>query len=219
MFTRTSCLTFFYFILFSLINPVPSVPPNVSFQIDDFEDEWTYSQPFDYIHSRMNNSSVVDWKRYVRQAFENLVPGGYLELQEFTLPLSDDGTLTPETALYRCMSLLKEAAAIANHAFVELDELKNIMTEAGFEDVVEVKYKWPSNSWPKDAKHKEIGIWNNENITTGLQGFLMAALTRALGWKKEEVDVLAAQARKDVNDRTIHAYWPVIAVYGRKPLN
>jgi hypothetical protein len=26
----------------------------------------------------------------------NLNPGGYLELQEFALPLSDDGTLTPE---------------------------------------------------------------------------------------------------------------------------
>ncbi|KAK3998047.1 methyltransferase domain-containing protein [Cladorrhinum sp. PSN332] len=193
------------------------VPPNVSFQIDDFEEEWTYSHPFDYIHSRMNNSSVVDWKRYVKQAYDNLVPGGYLELQEFTLSLSDDNTLTPDTALYKAMDLLGQAAKIANHAFVDLNELKNILTEVGFEDVVEVKYKWPSNSWPKDSKHKEIGLWNNENITTGLQGFLMAALTRALGWAKEEVDVLAAQARKDVNDRTIHAYWPVIVVYGRKP--
>ncbi|KAK4160884.1 methyltransferase domain-containing protein [Cladorrhinum sp. PSN259] len=193
------------------------VPPNVTFLIDDFEEDWAYSKPFDYIHSRMNNSSVMDWKRYVQQAFDNLVPGGYLELQEFALPLSDDGTLTPDTALYKSMDLLGQAAKIANHAFVDLNELKNILTEAGFKDIVEIKYKWPSNSWPKDPKHKEIGIWNNENITTGLPGFLMAALTRALGWSKEEVDVLAAQARNDVNDRKIHAYWPVIVVYGRKP--
>lgn len=55
-------------------------------------------------------------------------------------------------------------------------------------------------------------MWNNENITSGLQGFLMAALTRALGWQKEEVDVLAAQARNDVNNLRIHTYWPVYVV-------
>ncbi|KAK4222599.1 methyltransferase domain-containing protein [Podospora fimiseda] len=193
------------------------VPPNVFFQIDDFEEDWTYSQKFDYIHSRMNNSSVVDWKRYIKQAYDNLVPGGYLELQEFNLPLSDDNTLTPDTALYKAMDLLGQAATIANHAFIDLGELRKILIETGFEDVVEIKYKWPSNMWPKDKKHKEIGLWNGENVGSGLEGFLMAALTRALGWTKEEVDVLAAKARADVKDRSIHAYWPVVVVYGRKP--
>ncbi|KAK4186210.1 secondary metabolism regulator LAE1 [Podospora australis] len=185
------------------------VPPNVSFQIDDWDDEWTYSQPFHYIHSRMNNSSVSDWKSFVRKAYENLVPGGYFELQEFTLPLCDDGTMKPDSALNQSMTLLGEAAAKANHAFVDLDSLKGLLQEAGFVNVVEARYKWPSNSWPKDPKYKEIGMWNNENICNGIEGFLMAALTRALGWKKDEVDVLAAKARKDVCDRNIHAYWPM----------
>ncbi|KAF4345853.1 hypothetical protein FBEOM_180 [Fusarium beomiforme] len=35
-----------------------SVPPNVKFEIDDIDEEWTYSLPFDYIHSRMMNVSV-----------------------------------------------------------------------------------------------------------------------------------------------------------------
>jgi hypothetical protein len=83
------------------------------------------------------------------------------------------------------------------------------MVAAGFVGVEEFHYKWPSNKWPKDKRHKEIGMWNNENIVSGLQGFLMAALTRGLGWQKEEVDVLVAQARRDVNDRNIHAYWPM----------
>jgi hypothetical protein len=53
----------------------------------------------------------------------NLNPGGYLELQEFALPLSDDGTLTPEHALQRSMDLLSEAAKKHNHAFVDLHQL------------------------------------------------------------------------------------------------
>ncbi|KAK1996046.1 S-adenosyl-L-methionine-dependent methyltransferase [Colletotrichum falcatum] len=185
------------------------VPPNVKFEIDDIEDSWTYTRPFDYIHSRMMNTSICKWEEYLRQSYKHLKPGGWLELQEFNLPLSDDGTLTEDHALQRAMKLLGEAAAKTGRAFVDLDALKPMMEAAGFVDVVEMHFKWPSNSWPRDRRYKELGSWNYENITTGLQGFLMAALTRGLGWKADEVNVLAAQARKDVGDRSIHAYWPM----------
>ncbi|KAF9872291.1 hypothetical protein CkaCkLH20_10118 [Colletotrichum karsti] len=193
------------------------VPPNVKFEVDDIEDSWTYSRPFDYIHSRMMNSAISKWEEYLRQSYANLTPGGYLELQEFGLPLSDDGTLTPEHALHKSMAHLGDAAAKMGNAFIELDALRPLMEAAGFVDVVEMRFKWPSNTWPRDPKFKELGAWNYENITSGLQGFLMAFLTRGLGWRADEVNVLAAQTRKDVGDRSIHAYWPMIVVYGRKP--
>lgn len=47
-----------------------SVPPNVRFIIDDIEEEWQYSSKFDYIHSRMMNSSVADWESYAKKIFE-----------------------------------------------------------------------------------------------------------------------------------------------------
>ncbi|KAK1761593.1 secondary metabolism regulator LAE1 [Echria macrotheca] len=193
------------------------VPPNVSFQIDDFEDDWTFSQPFDYIHSRMNNSSVMDWKRYIKQCFTNLNPGGYLEIQEFGVAKSDDDSLPTDSALKKSMDLFQQAADITHHTLVELDSLADMLRDTGFVDIVVSWYKWPSNTWPRDARFKELGMWNNENVTSGLQGFLMAALTRTLGWQREEVDVLVAKARTDVNNRRIHAYWPIIVVYGRKP--
>ncbi|KAK1580171.1 S-adenosyl-L-methionine-dependent methyltransferase [Colletotrichum navitas] len=194
------------------------VPPNVKFEVDDIEDSWTYTRPFDYIHSRMMNSSICKWEEYLRQSYKHLNPGGWLELQEFNLPVSDDGTLTSDHALHRSMRLLGEAAAKTDRAFVDLDALKPMMEAAGFVDAAEMRFKWPSNTWPRDGRYKELGAWNHENITRGLQGFLMAALTRGLGWNADEVNVLAAQARKDVGDRSIHAYWPMIVVYGRKPL-
>ncbi|TDZ15586.1 Secondary metabolism regulator LAE1 [Colletotrichum orbiculare MAFF 240422] len=193
------------------------VPPNVRFEIDDVEDTWTYSRPFDYIHSRMMNASISNWEAYIRQSYENLNPGGWLELQEFDLPLSDDGTLTEAHALSQSMRHLGDSAAKLDRAFIALDKLKPALEAAGFVDVAEVKFKWPSNTWPRDPKFKELGAWNYENITAGLQGFLMAFLTRGLGWQADEVNVLAAQTRKDVGDRSIHAYWPMIVVYGRKP--
>lgn len=48
----------------------PSQPPNVKFEIDDLEEPWTFSTPFDYIHSRMMNSSISDWKEYVQKCYE-----------------------------------------------------------------------------------------------------------------------------------------------------
>lgn len=147
----------------------------------------------------------------------HLVPGGYVEFQEFTLPRSDDGTLTEHHALYKSMHHLGEAAAKLNHAFIDLKTIKPMLEKAGFEGVHEYHYKWPSNDWPRDASYKELGSWNHQNIVTGLQGFLMAALTRGLGWGPEEVNVLAAEAKKDMRDRSVHAYWPMIVVTARKP--
>ncbi|KAH8885354.1 S-adenosyl-L-methionine-dependent methyltransferase [Thozetella sp. PMI_491] len=193
------------------------VPANVSFLIDDLEDVWTFSQPFDFIHNRMMNSSISDWPAFIKKSFDNLNPGGYLELQDFGLPLSDDGTLKPEQALQRSMALLGEAAAKSNHAFVDLASLKTLLTEAGFEDVTEVRYKWALNTWPRDKKNKELGLWNNVNMHQGMSGFLMAALTRGLGWAKEDVDTLVAQVNIDMDDRSIHSYNPIYIVYGRKP--
>ncbi|KAI8240365.1 Secondary metabolism regulator LAE1 [Colletotrichum sp. SAR 10_96] len=48
------------------------VPPNVKFEVDDIEDEWTYSRPFEYIHSRLMTSSLSDWPVFLRRCFEEI---------------------------------------------------------------------------------------------------------------------------------------------------
>lgn len=92
------------------------------------------------------------------------------------------------------------------------------MHEAGFVDIQQRMFMWPSNGWPKDPFMKELGRWNQINCLDGLEGFCLALLTRALGWRKEEVDVFVAQVTKDFKDRKIHAYFPMPVIYGRKPL-
>ena len=41
---------------------------------------------------------------------------------------------------------------------------KQQMIDAGFENVVETKYLWPSNRWPKDKRLKELGTSSLELI-------------------------------------------------------
>jgi hypothetical protein len=44
------------------------------------------------------------------------------------------------------------------------------------------------------------------NYLEGVEGFTLAAFTRALDWSVEEVQVLLAQIRKEWTKRTMHGY-------------
>jgi SAM-dependent methyltransferase len=46
------------------------LPPNVSFQVDDLEEPWTFREKFDFIYSRMMTASFADWPRFFEQCFE-----------------------------------------------------------------------------------------------------------------------------------------------------
>ncbi|KAJ0335043.1 hypothetical protein COL922a_009846 [Colletotrichum nupharicola] len=143
------------------------------------------------------------------QPSDNLEPGGYVELQETAIVAkSDDDTLKPEHALSKWSKYLVEASAKLGAAWVDTPELRQLMVDIGFEDVAVSTYKWPTNCWPKDPHFKELGMWNNEALMTGVEAITMAPLTRALEWLPEEVTVFLIDVRKDGNDRNIHAYWP-----------
>ncbi|KAF5494145.1 Secondary metabolism regulator LAE1 [Colletotrichum siamense] len=195
------------------------VPPNAKFEIDDVEEPWTYSQPFDYIHVRGMTSSISDWKKFFGQCFANLEPGGYLELQEGHMrPECDDGTLTREHAISRWVDYLEQASAKFNRPFVDCPSLVKVVEEAGFVDVKLTKFKWPLNPWAKDNHYKLLGEWTEENFMEGIEAWTLAPLTRALEWTREEVLVFLTQVRKELRDRSIHAYLPIFVIHGRKPL-
>lgn len=150
----------------------------------------------------------------------NLEPGGYLEFQDYGLPCrSVDDTLNG-TSLEKWGILMCEAARkLGRPMGTEVSEkYRDWMEAAGFVDIEEQHFMWPSNSWPKDKYMKELGNWNMINILEGLEGFCLALMTRGLGWKKEEVDVFVAKVSADVKNRGIHAYYPMPVVWGRKPL-
>jgi SAM-dependent methyltransferase len=133
------------------------VPPNVQFQIDDLEDEWTFSKPFDYIYTRFMTVSFANWPRFFDQSFTNLNTGGWIEVLDILPPTSDDGTMSPDTALYRWSTLLLESTQKIGRPFGGTSSLKSQMEAAGFKNVSQRVYKWPQNRWPKDPKYKELG--------------------------------------------------------------
>ncbi|KXH67493.1 methyltransferase domain-containing protein [Colletotrichum salicis] len=143
------------------------VPPNVKLEIDDIEEPWTFSEPFDYIHSRMMKGSLRDWKKFLQSSFElvpsrmpvlNLTPGGYLELNDIDFfPISDDDTIPKDSHLMRAFNLCFEALKKMGSPFEEFSRFETMLADVGFEDIQVQQFKWPTNPWPKDKKHKDLG--------------------------------------------------------------
>jgi len=54
------------------LSPIqPSLlPPNVTFQVDDLEEPWTFSKSFDFIYSRMMSGAIANWPRLFEQSFK-----------------------------------------------------------------------------------------------------------------------------------------------------
>ncbi|KAF4332988.1 hypothetical protein FBEOM_13207 [Fusarium beomiforme] len=194
-----------------------SVPTNLRFLIDDIDEEWEYGQSFDYIHSRMMVFSIKDWENYIRKIFKH-VPSHQSSAETGGMLVSDDGTLAPEHALSKWCSLLGEAFTKLGSTSIEFDRIRAIMEEVGFVDIVDTRFKWPTNPWPRDKKYKELGTWNNHNASGALEALTMASFTRAHGWTREEVIMFLVDVRKDLSNPSIHAYNPICSIYGQRPL-
>lgn len=122
---------------------------------------------------------------------------------------SDDGTLKNDCALTKCTRLLDKACNRIGRSFQNNLELKDFLADNGYVDIVVSTFKWPTNAWLRDKKYKELGLWNNGNMVTGLEALTMAPFTRALSWSKEDVDAFLVEVKRDLNSKAIHAYWPL----------
>jgi hypothetical protein len=88
----------------------------------------------------------------------------------------------------------------------QMAEYSQLMMESGFENVECKKLAWPSNTWARGRVPKLLGIYFNRFLTWDLEGLSMWILTKDLEWTEEEVTVLCAKVRNDLNNHRIHAY-------------
>ncbi|SPO05586.1 related to methyltransferase [Cephalotrichum gorgonifer] len=201
----------------SPIQPV-FVPPNAEFYIADLEESWTFSNPFDLIHTRLLTGSIADWPKFYKQSFDHLAPGGFIELSDPAMTIrSDDDTLPKDSALYEWTKLMTDAAVKLGRPPSTAETTASQLAEAGFINIEQRHFKWPTNSWPKDPKMKQLGAMTFEDIGKNLYGLSVALFTRGLGWTIEELQVFLVQVRREMRDPKIHAYIPVYVVYGQKP--
>ncbi|OAG37876.1 hypothetical protein AYO21_07982 [Fonsecaea monophora] len=202
------------------ISPTMSeiVPPNVQFEIDDVQDQWTYSKQADFIHCRYMVGSIADWPKLMRQCYDNLNPGGWVEFQDFDINYySQDGSLTEEHAVRRWLALCHQAAGKIGRTLRVGKHLEQWVNDSGFVNVQAVKVPVPIGPWPRDKRLKRMGLVNWTQIFEGLQAVSLRLFLGVLEWTQDELESLLVDVRKDLKNREIHALYDVYTVIGQKP--
>jgi len=193
------------------------IPPNLSFELDDVEDDWVFAQKFDYIHGRTLATCFKSPLSVFKKAYEALAPGGWFEMQDMCLQRSDDGSMDG-TSLKEWQEHVQEATAFTGVPWTNVPNYKRWFIEAGFENVTEVTFRWPSNQWSGDRKERLLGVWTQAQIDNGmLESVSTRLFMMKLGWSQEKLDAFLAKVNADTKNPNIHAYSPVTVVYGRKP--
>ncbi|KAL8330774.1 hypothetical protein RB593_001644 [Gaeumannomyces tritici] len=204
------------------ISPIqPSwVPPNCEFTLDDAQLEWTWpANYFDYIHIRDLYGSIDDWSALYKRAFRHLKPDGWFEDLELDIRAHSDVVTDPDHIYHRWNRIFQEAGEKMGKTFKIAigSRMQDHMHNAGFVDITEKKFRLPMSGWPLDPKLKEIGQFVQMFVDSGLEGFGLFLLTQVIGWRHEECQVLIAQMRQALRNKSLNPYYEVTLVYGRKP--
>lgn len=158
------------------VSPIqPSwVPPNVKFELDDCNREWTWNEDsFDFIHLRMLIGVISNWSDIFRNAFRCARSGAYVEsMVSSAFFRSDDGSVKKGSALEQWHSIFWEGGKKLGRTFkvLEDDLQKKAMEEAGFVDIAVKDIKIPLGAWSEDKKLAEIGLWWKMSLEEDLEG-------------------------------------------------
>lgn len=204
------------------VSPIqPSwVPPNLKFEIDDMEEDWTHPDNyFDYIHMRSLSGAFQHWDAILAQAYKKTAPGGYVEFQDYGCEVfTSDGTmLMGESSEHPIGTYFYHVMGAANRAgrpLIIARGMRDRLIRAGFVNVVERTAIWPLGPWPKDKHLKELGKWGRMGALESLIPFATLLLTRE-GWTLEQIQDLCDSVRKahDKGRYYCHGWF----VYGQKP--
>lgn len=126
------------------------VPPNVRFMVDDIEDEWIESDPYDLIHMRHSCAYIKDVDKLLKQCYQNLKPGGWCEFTDFGgHALCDDGTMPANYPVNEALALMRKAMAQNGTNTLVANEHEENFKRAGFKNVRCRIVKTPIGPWPK----------------------------------------------------------------------
>ncbi|KAF2966902.1 hypothetical protein GQX73_g6649 [Xylaria multiplex] len=181
-------------------------PPNVTFEICDAEDEWSFRQSFDLVHMRAMVTCFKNPRAVFEEAYRSLAPGGYIELRDPILPFQ---FLTPPPegcALQEWGVKLMEAAALSGRDWGVATRYTQMLGDIGFINVTERREAIALSPWVKGKHNKELSLLLQQDILNMLEPMSMALFTRVLGWEARRVSDCLELVKRDVQNTKIHAF-------------
>ncbi|KAK1469338.1 UMTA methyltransferase [Colletotrichum melonis] len=200
------------------------VPPNVKFEIDDVESPWVGNRKYDFIMCRYMVASIKDWPGLIKNIFDHLNPGGWVEFQDVNTQFySDDDTFSQDSATARWMAGFARACKGMGRDTDVAPTLASLLQQGGFpsETVHARRIKAPLGPWAKDQFHKDLGMMNLILTIDGLEALSLKLFSELLGRTQEEILVETAAVRRELKTGAFgafHAMFDIYNVYAQKPL-
>lgn len=191
------------------------VPENCHFYVDDFQEDWD-GGPYDFVHGRALMGTVRDWPEFYQKAFQNLAPGGILEMQELDawIHCQAPGVTPP---------FIEGWNEGLNAAFTEWGRDLNVarhharwIREAGFVDVEDQVYHVPIGTWPRLPHLKDIGRLHMAGAMGAVESYSLSILTDIMGQTPEETEVQIELIKTEFRQNH-HLYGKYHFITGRKP--
>ncbi|KAL1297227.1 hypothetical protein AAFC00_004791 [Neodothiora populina] len=196
-------------------------PKNCKFIMEDAEDDWSFTEPFSYIHVRVVFSCFEDPLSIFRKAYDALEPGGILELQDWEMPMGFANEPQPDSstsAFVRWGGVTIEAAIKRGRPLNNVQHYARWLREIGFEDVEEKKFVLPIGPWNnEDPLQEKLGTWQLLNMINAMEGFTLRNLS-AIGWTPEQCQALVNECKDEMESRKLKPWNYIVVVWGRKPL-
>jgi hypothetical protein len=106
-----------------------------------------------------------------------------VEISEHSMSVHcGDGTIKPDNGTKVSIETLSTALVKMGRPHPDVEFLKTLLAEVGFEDIHANQVKEPVGPWPKDPKMKRLGAMVLLNAETYAESLRMAAFTRVLVW-------------------------------------
>ena len=191
-----------------------SVPPNVFFQMDDAQEIWTYTRPFDFIHIRGLKGAFSQWSSVYSESFRHLRPGGTLEVVDLGMPEVSAHLASPNLDRFNraCLSAADKAGCSLG-----LDHLQRESVEAaGLNVLRSTILKVPLGTWIPDPEKKSAGKMALIAALEGLEAMSLRLLTRELAWKADDVRDLCSKVKDEIMRPEARASMPCQFVVARK---
>lgn len=216
-------------------------PANVHFAIQDLMAAWptegVAAGPFDLVHCRQVLLNLPDPAKMLRQVFDNLRPGGIVEIREYWNPMvseKDDaagkpgdpgkGSRVPLLVEWHRGTVEAAAALGCDHGYAA--GLPDALRDAGFSEVVVSDRKVPLGGWApdggreQDERTQKMDSLLCKMIEAGAPVMTKEMFVKGLGWTEERAVEYAARVvdefrRADLGLDKIHARFRVVTA--RRP--
>ncbi|EEA24562.1 hypothetical protein EYB25_004313 [Talaromyces marneffei] len=195
------------------------VPPNVKFYVEDAEDEWTFDKGFDLIHGRMLAGSIDDWTKFFRQAFGQLKPGGWIEMNEFEAMFyyRDQNGEQSDQLNMLVKVFNKQSSTAFGKGFNDVLLIPEAMRDAGFEDIDMDIQRVPIGTWHEDTHLRDLGKTAHSAAVQSIEPYILALGTRVMMDPAESVLDIVRATRDSLDNPDYHLYAHAHFIWGRRP--